>query len=209
MTHPGLIRDLHGCREASWSAGPDARLAYRVETGAAARPDRARTGTPGTAFPSGGTTRGYREHTAPGTMTRDRHREPRMTTHPEPIGPLAERPSRVLVRLMAAASLLRIGETEAGLRFLRSVVAAWPEDPLPRYRLAVALAWSGRGLEALDALTGSVDAGLAAPDDLATEPAFDRLRGDPQFLAALAGARLNRAGESTCTGESSGAGSGS
>jgi hypothetical protein len=132
-----------------------------------------------------------------------------MTTHPEPIGPLAERPSPVLVRLMAAASLLRIGETEAGLRFLRSVVAAWPEDPLPRYRLAIALAWSGRGPEALDALAGSVDAGLATPDDLETEPAFDRLRRDSRFLAALAGARMNCAGDASGTGESSGADSGS
>jgi thioredoxin-like negative regulator of GroEL len=95
---------------------------------------------------------------------------------------------------MAAASLLRVGETEAGLRSLRSVVAAWPEHPLPRYRLAVVLAGSGRGPEALDALAGAVTAGLAAPDELEAEPAFDRLHGDPRFHAAVSGARRNQAG---------------
>jgi len=117
-----------------------------------------------------------------------------MTTASQPGGPLSESASRVLVRLMAAASLLRVGETEAGLRSLRSVVAAWPEHPLPRYRLAVVLAGSGRGPEALDALAGAVAAGLAAADELEAEPAFDRLHRDPRFLAAVTGARRNQAG---------------
>jgi hypothetical protein len=116
-----------------------------------------------------------------------------MTSSNEPVGPLPEPPSRVLVRLMAAASLLRIGETDAGLRSLHSVVATWPEHPLPRYRLAVVLAGSGHGPEALDALAGAVAAGLAAPDDLEAEPAFDRFRRDPRFLAAVTGTRRNRA----------------
>ena len=114
--------------------------------------------------------------------------------HPDPAG-------RLLVRLMAAASLLRVGETEAGLRSLRLVVAAWPEDPLPRYRLAVALAGSGHGQEALDALAGAVAAGLASAGELEAEDAFDDLRRDPRFLAAVSGARCNGAGRTSGGGE--------
>lgn len=116
-----------------------------------------------------------------------------MTTSAEPLEPAADQPSRVLVRLMAAASLIRIGETEAGLRALRSVVAVWPDHPLPRYRLAVVLAGSGRVGEALDALAGAVAAGLASIEELEAEPAFRRLRGDARFAAALAGTYRNRA----------------
>lgn len=129
-----------------------------------------------------------------------------MTTAPHPGGPPHDPAGRVLVRLMAAASLLRVGETEAGLRSLRSVVAAWPEHPLPRYRLAVVLAGSGRGPEALDALTGAVAAGLSAAEELEGEPAFDRLHRDPRFVAAVAGVRRNRAVEETGSARADAAG---
>jgi hypothetical protein len=125
-----------------------------------------------------------------------------MTTPREPLRPRGEPAAGILVRLMAAASLLRVGETEAGLRSLRSVVAAWPEHPLPRDRLAVVLAGSGRATEALDALDGAVTAGLAAVDELEAEPAFGHLHRDARFLAAVSAVRRNR----TAGGSGGGAG---
>ena len=76
-------------------------------------------------------------------------------------------------------------------------MAALPEHPLPRYRLAVVLAGSGRGPEALDALAGAVAAGLASAEELEAEPAFDRLRRDPRLLAAVKGVRRNRSGDAS------------
>jgi hypothetical protein len=100
-------------------------------------------------------------------------------------------PESVRAHLMAATALLRMGELDAAIRAFESVVDRAPDQPLPRYRLAVARALAGRRDEALASLAAATDAGFRQAEELAREPAFAPWRATGEFVASLERARHN------------------
>ena len=101
-----------------------------------------------------------------------------MTLSHESVEPPADQPmpmstaDTVRSRVMAANALLHVHEYEAAIRAFESAVDLAPDQPRPRYQLAVACALAGKRERALANLAGAVEAGFRQPDLLAAEPAF-------------------------------------
>lgn len=96
-------------------------------------------------------------------------------------------------RMAAAEALLQAREFEAAIRAYESAVDLAPDQPRPRYQLAVACALAGKRERALANLAGAVEAGFRQPDLLAGEPAFAGYRTSSTYVSSLALARHNQA----------------
>ena len=93
--------------------------------------------------------------------------------------PPATTADTVRSRMAAAAALVHVREYEAAIRAYESAIDLAPDQPRPRYQLAVACALAGKRERALANLAGAVEAGFRQPDLLADEPAFAGYRDEP------------------------------
>ncbi len=107
--------------------------------------------------------------------------------------PPATTADTVRSRMAAAAALVHVREYEAAIRAYESAIDLAPDQPRPRYQLAVACALAGKRERALANLAGAVEAGFRQPDLLADEPAFAAYRTSPTFVSSLELARRNQA----------------
>jgi tetratricopeptide (TPR) repeat protein len=120
-----------------------------------------------------------------------------MTLSHESVEPPADQPmpattaDTVRSRVMAANALLHVHEYEAAIRAFESAVDLAPEQPRPRYQLAVACALAGKRERALANLAGAVEAGFRQPELLAIEPAFAAYRSSSTYISSLELARRN------------------
>jgi YD repeat-containing protein len=94
--------------------------------------------------------------------------------------------------MMAATALLHVREYEAAIRAFESAVDLAPDQPRPRYQLAVACALAGKRERSLANLAGAVEAGFRQPDVLAAEPAFEAYRNTSTYRSSLALAARNQ-----------------
>ncbi len=68
---------------------------------------------------------------------------------------------------------------------LRSVIEAWPGDPVDAYNFACIHAVGGRTHEALEALSQAVELGFADAAHMLADPDLESLRDLPEFLALV------------------------
>jgi hypothetical protein len=116
-----------------------------------------------------------------------------MQSSPETVdGAVDAGPDTVRSRLMAATALLQVNELDAAIRAFESLVDRAPDQPLPRYRLAVAYARSGQRERALANLAGAVEAGFRQPELLEAEPAFAPYHASATYTSSLELTRRNQ-----------------
>jgi tetratricopeptide (TPR) repeat protein len=97
------------------------------------------------------------------------------------------------LRMAAAAAHMNARDYDAAILAYESAVDLAPDQPRPRYQLAIACALAGKRERALANLAGAVQAGFRQPDQLEAEPAFAGYRTAPTFVSSLALARRNQA----------------
>lgn len=116
-----------------------------------------------------------------------------MQSSPESVDdPVDLTPDTLRTRLMAATALLQVNELDAAIRALEALVDAAPEQPMPRYRLAVAYARAGQRERALANLAGAVEAGFRQPEVLEAEPGFAAYRASATYSSSLELTRHNQ-----------------
>jgi len=86
---------------------------------------------------------------------------------------------------MGAIALIRLGQGERGLEWVRRALAIDPEDSAVLYNVACAYAQQGEIEEAIAILEKAIQNGFGHKEWLENDPDLDSLRGHPRFRSLV------------------------
>jgi len=100
---------------------------------------------------------------------------------------LLQNPDDSRARMFYAVTLCDVGQRDAAIREGAAAIEASPGDSVMLYNAACLYSRLGETRRAIDTLRQAIDAGVRNYSWMKNDPDLDAIRGDPEFIALMAG----------------------